>query len=115
MTGEEDHRHTERAQLLGLEFVFKPPPTANLLAFVERCLGRVDPVAHFARRYGLSPRETEMVRHLFRGKALKQLPEVMSVAPATIHSFRSRILRKTRRASAADVVRAVFEEQSSRT
>ena len=110
MTADEDVRHIERAQLLGVEFVRKPPPRENVFTFVERCVPKRSPLVHFARRHGLSERETELVQHLLEGKVIKELPSIMEIGAATIRTYRSRILRKTCFPTMADVVRAILTD-----
>ena len=50
MTADSDVRHIERAQLLGVEFVRKPPPQLNVFTFVDRSLSAVsNPTVGFVR------------------------------------------------------------------
>lgn len=110
MTADDDVGHIERAQLFGVEFVRKPPPAKNLLAFVARCAAKRSPLVDFARRRRLSGRETEVLQHLLEGRVMKELPGIMGISDATIRTYRSRILRRTRLPRMADVVRAILSD-----
>ena len=65
---------------------------------------------HFARRHGLSERETQLVQHVLEGNVMKELPGIMEIGVATVRTYRSRILRKTRLPTMADVVRAILTD-----
>jgi len=113
MTGELDHGLLRKVQLAGVEFVLKPVQTANLYAFVDRCLARADPIVPFARRYGLSERETEVVRHVCAGRPLKQLADALGVKHTTARSYFERIRRKTGIRAMADLPREVERQRAT--
>ena len=65
---------------------------------------------HFAQRHGLSERETQLVQHVLEGNVMKELPGIMEIVVATVRTYRSRILRKTRLPTMADVVRTILSD-----
>lgn len=99
-------------QLIGVELLDKPARRRNLFAFVDRCLARVDPVEHFARRCALSPRETDLVRCVAAGYSFKQLPRALGVKASTVKSYFDRVQRKSGVRYMGDLAREVLRTAS---
>lgn len=115
VTAHSKHEHISRAQKLGAQFLWKPWDQGNLEAFVdqalsqpsfrhdfERCLGQ------YAEQHQLSPRETELVRHVSSGVALKEIPDAMGISANSAKTMVRRILLKTRSAAIGDVTRTLY-------
>ncbi|MBI4419646.1 MAG: response regulator transcription factor [Gemmatimonadetes bacterium] len=58
---------------------------------------------------GLSPREHQILTWLGRGKSLKEIAATLSVSPKTVSTYRSRLLRKLRLKTNADLIRYVID------
>lgn len=113
LTSAEDRETVQRAQLLGAQYLPKPAPRANLVAFAVRCMERWQSsssrlealVDELARGRGLSPREAEVILHVARGLAPADLAKAMSVSENTVKTLTRRALRKCDALRLADVVR----------
>ncbi|MDZ4693542.1 MAG: response regulator transcription factor [Deltaproteobacteria bacterium] len=115
LTAHSKHEHISRAQRLGAQFLWKPWSQDNLQAFVdqamrqpsfrqdfERCLGE------WSEQHQLSPRETELVRHVSSGIALKEIPDVMSISQNSTKTMVRRILLKSQATAIGDVTRQLY-------
>jgi DNA-binding CsgD family transcriptional regulator len=84
-----------------------PLRAARLLA------SRRDEVADFSRRYGLSPREAELLRFALAGMNNDEAAAELDCSRATVASFWNRIFRKTGVRGQRDVI--ILLHQTSRT
>ena len=50
------------------------------------------------------------MQHVLEGNVMKELPGIMEIGVATVRTYRSRILRKTRLPTMADVVRTILSD-----
>ncbi len=102
LTSHEDHDTIRRAQIHGAQYLPKPPPVGNLLAFAKSALSsehgrraRLHEAAHrLADERGLSPREEQIVRLSAEGVSPGALAEAMDVSPNTIKTLTRRLLQK---------------------
>jgi two-component system, NarL family, invasion response regulator UvrY len=60
-------------------------------------------------RHGLSAREHDVLRFLGAGKSNKEVAAIFRVSPKTVSTYRSRLLRKLRLRTNADLVRYALE------
>jgi len=60
-------------------------------------------------RHGLSAREHDVLRFLGTGKSNKEVAAIFRISPKTVSTYRSRILRKLRLRTNADLVRYALE------
>jgi DNA-binding CsgD family transcriptional regulator len=56
----------------------------------------------------LSPREAEITRAILRNQKVSAIAEQLALSPHTVHTYRERLYRKLRVASALELVAAVF-------
>jgi two-component system, NarL family, invasion response regulator UvrY len=80
------------------------PSLAERLA-AELATGRIP-----SPRHGLSAREHDVLRLLGAGKSNKEVAAIFRVSPKTVSTYRSRILRKLRLRTNADLVRYALEQ-----
>lgn len=62
-----------------------------------------------APRHGLSAREHDVLRFLGAGKSNKEVAAIFRVSPKTVSTYRSRLLKKLRLRTNADLVRYALE------
>lgn len=115
LTARNDRDTLERAQIHAAQFLPKPPPHENLLAFARWArAGQIDEplaldraVSAVAEQSGLSPRETELLALACRGVARAELAGALDVEETTVRTLIRRILQKTQRQRLMDLVREV--------
>lgn len=108
-----EHEPINRAQLLGAQFLRKPAPQENLVAFVRRAIdqrGGPDNVLamllfDLAESQRLSDRERELVSLVARGESAAELAASMGVTANTVKTLTRRILRKCGAPNLDSVVR----------
>jgi FixJ family two-component response regulator len=97
-----------------LDFIEKPCEEADLLATVRRALERDrqlreqrNAVAQIKRRLeSLTPRESEVFRHVIAGRLNKQIAAVLGTAEKTVKVHRARVMQKMGVRSVAELTRA---------
>lgn len=77
----------------------------------EHGLGSQSPVARLAKKYRLTPRETDVAELLFRGRNKKRISEDLGLAEETIKSHMANIYRKPLVHSQQELIDLVEEEQ----
>jgi len=115
LTARSDVGTLQRAQLHAAQFLPKPPPRANLEAFVEWVREREQDhssalkvtVGEIAAHAGLSRRETDVVLLASRGIARADLASAMGVKETTVRTLIRRALQKTDHEQLKDLVRDV--------
>jgi two-component system, LuxR family, response regulator FixJ len=101
--------------------LLKPVDSDALISAVNRAVhvnrptnGGVDMLAHLRRRHAtLTPREHQVMVMLTNGKRNKQIADALLISIITVKVHRSRIMRKMRVASFADLVRASIHLNAS--
>jgi DNA-binding NarL/FixJ family response regulator len=89
---------------------FAAPDLQELMVLVER---RRSGVAEtFAQTHGLSPRETEALRHSLERRSLRKAAAAMAISTNTLKEYWIRIFEKTGLRSQADVVRAAVAQSA---
>ncbi len=120
LTGEGDIPASVRAIKAGaVNFLTKPVDAADLLnslrlALIEsaRIRSGREEVSRLRHRFDqLSPRETEILRHVIAGKLNKQIASDLGICEQTVKIHRMRITEKTGLPSVAELVRAAGQLQ----
>ena len=89
----------------GYPVLRKPITRPALIALVHWLLQRNDSaVATVAGKYGLTPRETELLAFAMAGVPPKQLADALQCADGTVRAYWQRILEKTGCATQRDVI-----------
>ena len=118
LTGEGDIPTSVRAMRHGAEdFLTKRAPGEDLLAAVDRAIGRDarqraqgDRLrALRARLDTLSPREHEVLQHVVRGRLNKQIAADLGIGERTVKLHRTAITTKLQTRSVAELTRLVQE------
>ncbi len=108
-----EHDVINRTQLLGAQYLRKPAPADNVMAFVRRAIdqrGGPDNVLamllfDFAQTHRLSDRERELVTLVARGESVADMPDSMGVSANTVKTLTRRVLRKCGAPNLDSVVR----------
>jgi DNA-binding NarL/FixJ family response regulator len=79
----------------------------------ERLVARLGSNGGAERHESLSQREYQVLCLLGSGSAVKQIAAELGVSPKTVSTFRTRILRKMRLSSNADLIRYALEHELS--
>jgi FixJ family two-component response regulator len=103
LTGLLDRRIANRVQLLGAEYVVKPPPRQNVRAFRSRIVAvrelggapRAAVIERLVRQHALTSREADVVRAALRGVARDALAPVLGIEESTAKTLIRRLLAKT--------------------
>jgi FixJ family two-component response regulator len=113
LTGKADIHTTVCAMKAGaVDFLTKPIESAKLFAAIEQALQR-DAEQRLERamckaieqRYKrLTPRETEVMTHVIRGRLNKQIADELGAGQKTIKVHRARVMQKMRARSVAELV-----------
>ena len=109
----------EAMQQGAFDFLQKPFRDQDLLDRVHRALARdADSRARLAGRAGilarlatLTPRETEVMRLVTRGKANKVVGAELGVSQRTVEIHRAHVMQKMRASSLAELVRMVLDSE----
>ena len=118
LTGHHDADTLAAAQLHGAQFLPKPPREENLRAFIDATLEfrratrfRLDElVAEWSAKYGLTPREEEVLLLACTGIARGDLAGELGVQETTIRTTVRRLLRKAGQFSLGDLTAKVHRE-----
>lgn len=116
-TGRDDRHLANEAQLVGVEFLYKPVTPASIGAFLQRALSRrerpglfVERAAHaLADHAGLTRAERQVLLEAARNPQREDLAERLGVSKNTLKSHVRHLLGKTGHDSLASAVRAVLE------
>jgi DNA-binding NarL/FixJ family response regulator len=102
----DDYRASTVVNLTRVGDMVLPAPLApeTLLAAVDLLLTRRDEIARFARNYGLSPRETDLLRHAVLGLNNDEAAAALGCSRGTVATFWHRIFRKTGVSGQRDVM-----------
>lgn len=122
VSGSVDAARLHDAHAFEVQYLLKPVAPEELALFVERAARRIEhrklrtagAVADWTRRYGLGPKEGELLLLAALGKERHELPEARQVAPGTIKSQVRTLLVKTGAPSlevaVSRVLRAALDE-----
>jgi FixJ family two-component response regulator len=118
LTGQGDIPTTVRAMQQGaVDFLTKRAPKEDILAAVERALGRNagergkrEQLRALRERFDvLSKRELEVLGHVLRGKLNKQIAADLLINERTVKMHRTSITRKLQVYSVAELTRLAVE------
>jgi len=114
LTGHGDIQSSVSAMRAGaVDFLTKPVPKATLIAALTRAIegDRTRRMADSRRQEALdrlgalTPRETEVLRLVVRGKLNKEIAGALGLSEATVKVHRGRVMEKMQVLSVADLVR----------
>lgn len=117
-TDRDDRHLANEAQLVGVEFVYKPVTPESIGAFLQRAIARrerpglfVERAAHaIADHAGLTRAERHVLLEAARNPQREDLAERLGVSKNTLKSHVRHLLGKTGHDSLASAVRAVLEK-----
>jgi FixJ family two-component response regulator len=118
LSGQGSVRASVQAMRAGaLDFIEKPWENEVLIGIVRRALecdrerrSRCDATVVLSRRLGsLTPRETEVFRHVIAGRLNKQIAARLGTAEKTIKVHRARVMQKMSVRSVAELTRAAVQ------
>jgi DNA-binding NarL/FixJ family response regulator len=70
-----------------------------------------DPESNFARKFRLTRREIEIIRHIGQAMTNKQIAECLFISDQTVSVHRKNIMRKLRVNSTASLIKMVYDNQ----
>jgi FixJ family two-component response regulator len=122
LSGHGDIPSTVRAMQAGaIDFLTKPVPTDTLLDAIGRALAsdveRQERSLHLAdlrERYrALTPRERQVMSGVIAGRLNKQICYTLDTAERTVKTHRSRVMKKMKAGSVAELVRLAEELEAA--
>jgi len=85
-----------------------PSLHGSLITIIDPLTVPVPPTDRFARLYGLTSAESDILRHLINGSSLEEISEQRSTSPITVRNQTTSILEKTGTRRRADLIRLVI-------
>jgi FixJ family two-component response regulator len=105
-----------------LDFLEKPFSSDTIVGRVRAAVkvwreargGEIDGLANFPGRHLLTCREREVLSQVARGASNKEAGRRLGISPRTVEVHRARIMDKLGARNAADLIRIVLSEASTR-
>ena len=110
VTGDHDPARTLALFQRGCWVLHKPVRPTALLDGVRRLLSAPDPVAAFAAKHRLSPRETEVLQLISEGNKTREIASKLHISVKTVEIHRRNIMEKLNIHSIAGLTKFAIQE-----